>query len=82
MTNTTEECSAFVADSYPRDLSPTNPDGSLSAFEDSFGSAHPGVVSGVFGDGATSSISFNIDADVMQDICFRDDDYPVDLGDF
>ena len=70
-------CTNFVADSVLRDLSPGQPDGNLSSFEDSFGSAHPGVVVAVLGDGSTTVVNFTMDSNVLQDLCFRNDGYQV-----
>ena len=82
MSNIPGECVNFVQDSLIRDVSPSQPDGNFTSFEDSFGSAHPGIVVAVFGDGSTKNVNFTIDANVLQDICFRDDGFATSADAF
>lgn len=45
----------------------------LDCDEEGFGSAHTGVVNGVFGDGSTRSFSMDVDQRVFRNICERSD---------
>lgn len=47
--------------------------GEWGSFEQGFGSAHPGVISAVFGDGSVHSISQDIDNHVFRNLCERAD---------
>ncbi|HTN74614.1 MAG TPA: DUF1559 domain-containing protein, partial [Pirellulaceae bacterium] len=44
-----------------------------------FGSAHPGIMNAVFGDGSVHTISFTIDLTVFRNLCIRDDGKVVQL---
>ena len=42
-------------------------------FMGAFGSSHPGVFNGVFCDGSIRSVKLDIDAEVFEFVCSRDD---------
>ena len=50
--------------------------------EQGFGSAHPGIVASVFGDGSTHSFRLTVSWDVLHDCCTRNDGYIVNHEDF
>jgi len=50
--------------------------------ENTFGSAHPGALNAVFGDGSTHSLSLDTPFEVTHDLCSIADGYVVDHSDF
>ncbi len=71
-----------VADNEPRDVSPDNPSGAQTSNEQGFGGPHPGTFSAVLGDGSTHSFSLDVDFNIFQDVCMRNDGYVVNHDDF
>ena len=69
----------FVADNdrQVRDNNP-NPFNDAASNEQVFGSAHPGTVGAVFGDGSTHSLSMDMSHSLILDICIRADGNVVD----
>lgn len=66
----------FIADSTQRPAY----SGSKVLNEENFGSAHPGTVSAVLGDGSTRSIAMETDFTTLHDFCVRNDGNVVDLN--
>ena len=50
----------------------------LTTDERGFGSAHPGAVNSVFGDGSVHSLSYDIDERVFRNLCERNDGLTID----
>ena len=69
----------FLADGDQqyRDDNP-NPFNASASNEQVFGSAHPGTVSAVFGDGSTHSLDINMPHFLILDLCHRSDGNVVD----
>lgn len=49
-----------------------------ASFEQGFGSAHPGIINSVYGDGSVHTISDSIDDHVFRNLCERSDGLVVD----
>ncbi|MEQ8835956.1 MAG: DUF1559 domain-containing protein, partial [Lacipirellulaceae bacterium] len=64
--------SSIKGDGEPRDLGP------WGTFEQGFGSAHPGIINSVFGDGSVRTISDSIDDHTFRNLCERSDGLVVD----
>lgn len=64
-----------------RDNNP-NPFDPSASNEQVFGSAHPGAVNAVFGDGSTHSLSMDIQHSLILDLCQRADGNVVDHESF
>lgn len=67
----------LVSDTTARGTSPATPNGAQTSNEQGFGSGHPQTTNAAFGDGSAKAINNNISWDVLQDICFRNDGFPV-----
>jgi prepilin-type N-terminal cleavage/methylation domain-containing protein/prepilin-type processing-associated H-X9-DG protein len=64
---------------YPDSLTADNPNYKHFSQNQSFGSAHPGTLNTVFGDGSVHPISMDIDAVTLYAICHRADSLMVDV---
>ena len=53
-----------------------------NAFWQMFGSAHPGGINAVLGDGSVRSISYTIPNPIFQLVCRRNDGLAVDISSF
>ncbi len=72
----------FVADNDVNENRRSNLPANRVSNEQNFGSAHPGSVNAVFGDGSTHSIGMDVPWETLQDLCMRNDGFIVDFEDF
>lgn len=72
----------FVADNDGSVNRRDNPRDDRESNEQNFGSAHPGSVNAVFGDGSTHSLSLDTPRATIQDLCQRADGFVIDFEDF
>jgi prepilin-type processing-associated H-X9-DG protein len=70
-----------TANITPAPLTVTATGRDASFYDRRFGSSHPGVINGAFGDGSVRVIRFNVSLEAFQRICNRHDGLVVDLGD-
>lgn len=71
----------LVKDSQIRTTTPDTPSGARTSNEQGFGGPHPGTTIAAFGDGSATNLNNNIEWDVLQDLCLRNDGFVVNHDD-